>query len=512
MLGDDLFEDIPDNWSCPLHHPLGGLDVLGVVEVDQALHDEGLEQLQRHLLGQTALVQLQLRADDDDRTAGVVDALAQQVLPEPALLALEQVAQGLQRTVARSGDRTTPTAVVEQCVDGLLQHPLLVVDDDLGSAEVKQSLEPVVPVDHAAVEVIHVRGREPATVELHHRAQVRRDDRDAIEDHAHRGVAGVEERRHDLEPLECAQLLLALARSDGLAQALSLGVEVEVFQQLLQRAGTHATGEVLTEAVVQLPVEALVGDQGLDRELAEGVDDLIEPVDPALGPVAQLAHLALATLADLAADIALGALSLELGQIGFELLLPSLDIGVTPVFHLLLLGRDLRLDRGQIAVAPIVIDGGDQVGSEVDDLLEVLGRQVEQVAQPRRDALEEPDVGDRSGQLDVAHPLPPDLGPSDLDTAPLADDALEADPLVLAAVALPVAGGTEDLLAEQTVLFRTQGPVVDGLWLLDLTMAPPANVIAGGKADTEFIEEVDVQHSGYPSCRVALLKYVIGPE
>ena len=32
-------------------------------EVDEALHHERLEQLQRHLLGQTALVQLQLRTD-----------------------------------------------------------------------------------------------------------------------------------------------------------------------------------------------------------------------------------------------------------------------------------------------------------------------------------------------------------------------------------------------------------------------------------------------------------------
>src|SRR3712207_7990533 len=42
-------------------------------------------------------------------------------------------------------------------------------------------------------------------------------------------------------------------------------------------------------------------------------------------------------------------------------------------------------------------------------------RQVEQVAQARGDALEEPDVGDRRGQLDVAHPLTPHLGAGHLD-------------------------------------------------------------------------------------------------
>ena len=177
VLGDDLFEHVPHLRAAALDHPLGGLDVLRVVQVDQPLHHERLEQLQRHLLGQAALVQLELRADHDDRTAGVVDALAEQVLAEPALLALEQVGQRLERAVARAGDRAAAAAVVEQRVDGLLQHPLLVVDDDLGRAEVDQPLEAVVAVDHAAVQVVQVGGGEPATVELHHRAQVRRDDR-----------------------------------------------------------------------------------------------------------------------------------------------------------------------------------------------------------------------------------------------------------------------------------------------------------------------------------------------
>src|SRR5699024_1171867 len=60
VLGDDLFEDVPHLGAGTLDHALGGLDVLGVAELDQALHHEGLEQLQRHALGQSALVQVQL--------------------------------------------------------------------------------------------------------------------------------------------------------------------------------------------------------------------------------------------------------------------------------------------------------------------------------------------------------------------------------------------------------------------------------------------------------------------
>jgi hypothetical protein len=101
-------------------------------------------------------------------------------------------------------------------------------------------------------------------------------------------------------------------------------------------------------------------------------------------------------------------------------------------------------------------------------------------------------VRDRRGQLDVPHPLAPHLGPSDLDAAALADDALEPDALVLAAVALPVPGRAEDLLAEEPVLFRLEGAVVDGFRLLHLAVRPLPDVLGGGKADAEVVEEVDV--------------------
>ena len=167
---------------------------------------------------------LQRRAGHDDRTARVVDALAEQVLAEPALLALQHVGQRLQRAVARPGDRTATTAVVEQCVDGLLQHALLVVDDDLGRTEVEQALEAVVAVDHAAVQVVEVGGGEAATVELHHRAQLRRDHRHDVEDHRLRVVdpaavlVAPVERGDDLEALD--RLLLALG-AERLAAGLA---------------------------------------------------------------------------------------------------------------------------------------------------------------------------------------------------------------------------------------------------------------------------------------------------
>ena len=115
---------------------------------------------------------------------------------------------------------------------------------------------------------------------------------------------------------------------------------------------------------------------------------------------------------------------------------------------------------------------------------------------PSRDgrALEVPDVADRAGQLDVPHPLAADLAAGDLDAALVADDPLVPDPLVLAAVALPVLGGTEDALVEEAVLLRLEGAVVDRLRLGDLARGPALDLIGRGEADADRVEVVDFQH------------------
>src|SRR5439155_25381049 len=143
---DDLLENVPYLGRDPLDVALRALDVVREAALDELAHDERLEELERHLLRKAALVQLEVVADDDDRAAGVVHALAKQVLPEPALLAAEHVREGLQLVVPGPRDGASAAAVVHEGVDRLLEHALLVADDDLGRAELKQTLEPVVPI------------------------------------------------------------------------------------------------------------------------------------------------------------------------------------------------------------------------------------------------------------------------------------------------------------------------------------------------------------------------------
>ena len=143
---------------------------------------------------------------------------------------------------------------------------------------------------------------------------------------------------------------------------------------------------------------------------------------------------------------------------------------------------DLLLELAEVLLARLVVHPRDDRRREVEDLLELLGSHVEQVADAARHALEEPDVRDGRRQVHVTHALAAHLGARDLDAAALADDALVADALVLAAVALPVLGGTEDALAEEPVLLGLQRPVVDGLRLGDLAARPGPDLLARTRA------------------------------
>src|SRR5580693_7203620 len=105
MVLDDLFQNVPNHGILLLDQFFRLLDRGAVAALFEAMIDEWLEQLERHFLRQPALVELQLRPDDDDRTARVIDALAEQVLAEAPLLALEHVREALQRTLVRTGDR-----------------------------------------------------------------------------------------------------------------------------------------------------------------------------------------------------------------------------------------------------------------------------------------------------------------------------------------------------------------------------------------------------------------------
>ena len=286
VLADHLFEDVPHLGLLALDHALGLLDGAGQALGVEARVDERLEQFERHLLGQAAFVQLEVRTDHNDRTAGIVDAFAKQVLAETALLALQHVGEGLQRALVGAGDDPAATAVVEQGVDGFLQHPLLVADDDVRRAQLDQALEAIVAVDDPAIEVVEVGGGEAAAVQRHQRAQLGRDDRDHRHHHPLGLVAALAEGLEDLQALgRLLELDLGGGGQQFLAQAVGLGDEVDLLEQALDRLradlGAEAVvAELLLEAHVLVFGEELVllqaGEAGLGDDVVFEVEDALD--------------------------------------------------------------------------------------------------------------------------------------------------------------------------------------------------------------------------------------------
>ncbi len=299
MLLDDLLQEVPDLRLLQLDHLLGRLDRRDQPLLLELVVDERLEQLERHLLRQPALVELQLGPDDDDRAARIVDALPQEVLAEPALLPLERVGERLQRPVVGAAQDAAAAPVVEQGVDGLLKHPFFVSDDDFRGAQLEELLQPVVAVDDAPVQIVQVGRREAAAVERHEGPQLRRDDRNHVEDHPLRLVPRLAEGVDDLEPL--GELQALLGRGLGLHPGAHFERELldaHPPQELLDRLGAHLGDELVAVLLAQLPValfreELLLlegGVGGIDDDVRLEVQDALQVAERDVEQVADAAR------------------------------------------------------------------------------------------------------------------------------------------------------------------------------------------------------------------------------
>ena len=101
-----------------------------------------------------------------------------------------------------------------------------------------------------------------------------------------------------------------------------------------------------------------------------------------------------------------GQLVLALGHVRAQLVLQLRQV----LASLAAATLGLFLDGRQGALPSVLVDVRDDVQGEIEDSLEVARADIEQDAEPTWRALEVPDVADRAGQLDVAHPLAADLG------------------------------------------------------------------------------------------------------
>ncbi len=274
MFTDDVLQDVPDFRRATINQLLGCLDGGGQSAGLQLGEDKGLEQLQGHALGQAALVQFQGRADHDNGAAGVVHALAQQVLTEAALLALDHVSQGFQGPLVGAGDGAATAAVVQQSIHGFLQHALLVAHDDIRRGEFQQALEAVVAVDHPAVQVVQIRSGEAAAIQRDQRTQFRRQHRQHLENHPLGTVTGFFQGFEQLETLgDLLDLGLGIGGADLFAQAQDFRGNIQRQEQFVDGLGTHAGIELVTVLLDGFEVLLIVHELAAFEHGHAGIDD-----------------------------------------------------------------------------------------------------------------------------------------------------------------------------------------------------------------------------------------------
>ena len=243
----DLFQNVVHLGPLLLDEAVGRAHIVRELAADELADDKRFEKLKGHALRQSALVELQFRPHDNHGPARIIHALAQKVLPETALLAFEHVSERAQFPALARGGRhffAVADGVVDEGVHGLLQHAFFIAGDDLGGVDFQKPLQAVVAVDDAAVEVVEVRCRETAAVELDHGPQIGRDHRQLGYEHPFRPQPGLQKRLCELEAL------------DDLAAARPLHV---------QKLGLQVADELLE---VNLPHEfhdGLGADPGLEH-------------------------------------------------------------------------------------------------------------------------------------------------------------------------------------------------------------------------------------------------------
>ena len=101
-------------------------------------------------------MKLQRWSCHDHRTTRVIYTLTEQILTETTLLTFDHVSKRLQWALVRSGNSSSASTVVEQRIDRLLEHTLLVSHDNVGRVQVEQTLESVVSVDHPSIQIVEI--------------------------------------------------------------------------------------------------------------------------------------------------------------------------------------------------------------------------------------------------------------------------------------------------------------------------------------------------------------------
>ena len=151
---DNGFKSVPHRSFASLNHFTCAFDILSLARLSKALHDKRLEKLKRHFFRKSALIHFEFRTDDDNRTSGVIDTLAQKVLTEASLLAFKHFRERFKRAVVWTCNRSASASVINKCVNRFLKHSLFIAYNYFRSAKFKESFKSVIAVDNLAIKIV----------------------------------------------------------------------------------------------------------------------------------------------------------------------------------------------------------------------------------------------------------------------------------------------------------------------------------------------------------------------
>ena len=128
------------------------------------------------------------------------------------------------------------------------------------------------------------------------------------------------------------------------------------------------------------------------------------------------------------------------------------------------------------------------IAIEIENFLQLLEGEIQKIAHLTGQTFQEPYVGNRGCQCNVAHSFPSHFGLNHFDATFFTDDSPMFHAFVLTTVALVVFCGPKYLGTEQAITLRLESPVINGLRLLDLSIGPFPDFLRRGQRDTNRVE------------------------
>ena len=153
-----------------------------------------------------------------------------------------------------------------------------------------------------------------------------------------------------------------------------------------------------------------------------------------------------------------------------------------------MLGEELVLFEADLRITGI----DHNVAAEIDNLLQIARRKLEEQAYTRRHALKVPNMRHGRGQIDVAHALAAHFSAGNFYTALIANQTLVTYAFILTAMALPVFNRTKNALAEKSIALRFESSIVNSFGLLDFAERPFTNLFGRGKTYLHSLKIIDI--------------------